>query len=319
VIRPARVRDRGMHGIGAFVSSPPLAWSGWRLGIPGGPDGGQYHGFIGPDSRGFRTANLQEIGPEAPHGEEGPPAPPSSGPWASPWWGGTGLSEGENVSDFVYRSSAELRPRPNASGGANTVRAFQEERTAGFAVAPGNYKALGAVVASPLAPRPTSIVKNYNPLPSGQICPAWGCGPVPFRSFQAVQHGIPMGPGATNKVPQPPPPTYPVVGPTVSGHCPAGQYQDAAGNCTSDWHNPYSLYLPDQSGSPAPAPTVAASTCPTGYTQDPTTGNCYAPGTAPGTGITAWLAGSTTIGGVNIPNALLAGVGGLLVFKMMRK
>jgi len=316
--RPARVLD---HGMGAFVSVPPMAWSGWRLGIPGGPEGGQYHGFIAADSKGFRTADLQEIGSEAPHGQEGPPAPPSYGPWASPWWGGTGLAEGENHSDFVYRSSAELRPRPNASGGANTVHAFQEERTAGFAVAPGNYRALGAVravmPASHAAFGPTSIVKDYAPLPPGRICPAWGCGEVPVQRYQRLH--VPGGSGATNKVPQPPPPTYPVVGPTVSGPCPAGQYQDAAGNCTSDWHNPYSLYLPDQSGSPAPAPTVAANTCPTGYTQDATTGNCYAPGTAPGTGITAWLGGSTTIGGVQIPNALLAGVGALVAFKMMRK
>lgn len=321
--RPARVLDRGM---GAFVAAPPMAWSGWRLGIPGGPEGGQYHGFIAADSKGFRTADLQEIGSEAPHGQEGPPPPPSSGPWASPWWGGTGLAEGENHSDFVYRSSAEIRPRPNASGGANTVRAFQEERTAGFAEAPGNYRALGAVVPPPIPGAPTghgytSVIRTRTPAPGGGfnytpwvsmpgtgpggICPAWGCGPAPTPWRFTV--------------PQPPPPVTPVVAPTVAGPCPAGQYQDAAGNCTSDWHNPYSLYLPDQSGSPAPAPTVAANTCPTGYTQDPTTGNCYAPGTAPGTGITAWLAGSTTIGGINIPNALLAGVGGLLVFKMMRK
>lgn len=286
--RPARVLDRGM---GAFVAAPPLAWSGWRLGIPGGPEGGQYHGFIGPDSKGFRTANLQEIGPEAPHGQEGPPPPPSYGPWASPWWGGTGLAELENHSDFVYRSSAELLPRPNASGGANTVRAFQEERTAGFAEAPGNYRALGAVT-----PR---VIPHVLHMPR-----------VTAPSGTRFMHPT---------VPQPPPPIVPVVAPTVAGPCPAGQYQDAAGNCTSDWHNPYSLYLPDQSGSPAPAPTVAANTCPTGYTQDPTTGNCYAPGTAPGTGITAWLAGSTTIGGVQIPNALLAGVGALFAFKMMRK
>jgi hypothetical protein len=314
MMRPARVR----HGMGAFVAAPPLAWSGWRLGIPGGPEGGQYHGFIAADSKGFRTADLQEIGSEAPHGQEGPPPPPSYGPWASPWWGGTGLAEGENHSDFVYRSSAELRPRPNASGGANTVRAFQEERTAGFAVAPGNYKGLGAMM--PASPRPNAIVR-YNPMPPGRICPAWGCdgprflGPPIHAPGDVLRRFGPM----PHTVPQPPPPTYPVVAPTVAGPCPAGQYQDAAGNCTSDWHNPYSLYLPDQSGSPAPAPSVAANTCPTGYTQDPATGNCYAPGTQPGTGITAWLAGSTTIGGVQIPNALLAGVGALVAFKMMRK
>ena len=327
--RPARVSD----GLGAFVAAPPLAWSGWRLGIPGGPEGGQYHGFIAADSRGFRTSDLQEIGPSAPTGKPGPPPGPSSGPW-SPWWGGTALGEGDTVSDYVYRGPAEIRPRPNASGGTNTVRALQEERSAGYAEAPGNYKALGAVV-SPVVhvPMPIAHLPAQPGLigpESGRICPAWGCGPPPIRQLPVPTTG------ATSTVPQPPPPTTPVVGPVTSPQslCPPGYAQDAAGNCVYDERNPYSLYLPSaDSSSPAPAPTVAASTCPTGYTQDPTTGNCLAPGQCPsgqtadpttglcvaGTGITAWLGSSTTLGGVAIPNALLAAAAALFAMKMMRK
>jgi hypothetical protein len=310
--RPARVSD----GLGAFVAAPPLAWSGWRLGIPGGPEGGQYHGFIAADSKGFRTSDLQEIGPSASAGKPGPPPGPSSGPW-SPWWGGTPLGEGDTVSDYVYRSSAELRPRPNASGGTNTVRALQEERTAGYAEAPGNYRALGA--APPASSGPFAPARMIGPK---QICPAWGCGEPPIHGLPSPYPGPVMGPviGPTSTVPQPPPPTTPVVGPVTSPQslCPPGYAQDAAGNCVYDERNPYSLYLPDSS-SPAPAPTVAASTCPTGYTQDPTTGNCLAPGQTASTGISAWLGESTTIGGIAIPNALLAAAGALFALKMMRK
>ena len=321
--RPARVSD----GLGAFMAAPPLAWSGWRLGIPGGPEGGQYHGFIAADSRGFRTSDLQEIGPSAPAGKPGPPPGPSSGPW-SPWWGGTALGEGDTVSDYVYRSSAELRPRPNASGGTNTVRALQEERTAGYAEAPGNYRALGAVAVTHVPLTPQRIE-----LPGGKICPAWGCGEVPTRFVASSGYTVkqPMSSDFVRAIPgvkaqmvaQPPPPVTPVVGPVTSPQqlCPTGYAQDAAGNCVFDERNPYSLYLPSSdSSSPAPAPTVAANTCPTGYTQDPTTGNCYAPGQAPSTtGISAWLGASTTIGGIAIPNALLAAAGALFAFKMMRK
>lgn len=309
--RPATVRDR----LSGYTAAPPLAWSGWRLGIPGGPQGGQYHGFIAADSKGFRTSNLQEIGPSAPQGQPGPPPHASYGPW-DPNWGGTGLGEGDTVSDYVYRSSAELRPRPNASGGTNTVRAFQEERTAGFAEAPGNYKALGAVVAKTVTTPPTSTVQKFAPQLNRQICPAWGCGSPPLRRVQWNQTG------ATSTTPQPPPPTTPVVAPVTSPQqlCPTGYAQDAAGNCVFDERNAYSLYLPtSDSSSPAPAPTVAASTCPTGYTQDPTTGNCLAPGQTASTGIGAWLGASTTIGGIAIPNALLAAAGALFALKMMRK
>ena len=279
----------GTAGLANYSIAPSLAWSGWRYRIPGGPIGGQYHGFIAPDD------TVDGVGWPAGHDETFRPIDDAAGLGAFPWqgwdetWGGIPLREGETVSDYVYRGPAELRPRPNASGGVHTVRAAQTQRSAGYAVAPGNYRGIGAVQRDPLYFPP-----GTHPSP----CPAWGCyGPPPWLGWT---------------VRQPPPPTAPGPAPTVAGGCPTGQYQDAAGNCTSDWHNPYSLYLPE---SPAPAPTVAANTCPTGYSVD-ANGNCVPAGSTSGVGISSWLSASTQIAGVNIPNVALAGAAALLAFKM---
>jgi hypothetical protein len=48
----------------------------------------------------------------------------------------------------------------------------------------------------------------------------------------------------------------PVDSPQPAATCASPSYVDAAGNCTSDWHNPYSLYLP----AIPPSNTVAAQT-----------------------------------------------------------
>jgi hypothetical protein len=192
-----------------YKEVPPFAWSGWRLSIPGGPVGGQYHGFIGPDS--------SASGWTPPGGTPAPANPPS------PWdhiWGGVALKEGENRSDYVYRSSAEMRPRANASGGANVISAFQTRKTAGYAEAPGNYKGLGAMV---------------------QIPSFYGNG----GGYEAMD--VPAAPGATSTVAQPPapggnpggtlvnysvPPVSPSPSPTVAApanaYLPANQTQPAA-------------------------------------------------------------------------------------------
>jgi len=81
-----------------------------------------------------------------------------------------------------------MRPRPNASGGINVVSAFQTERSAGYAEAPGNYKGVGA-------------------LPIVHYCPQGGdgCGDTPLMI-------VTRGPGATATVTQPPPPAGPGSG-----------------------------------------------------------------------------------------------------------
>lgn len=298
--------------IGAYSTAPLLAWSGWRLRIPGGPVGGQYHGYIASDDI------VDHYGWPAGHDETFRPIDIRQNLGIYPWhrwdsgWHGTPLREGETVSDMVYRSPAELRPRPNASGGINVVRAVQQERTPGYAVAPGNYATLGAL--------PAAFVND-------PVCPAWGCaGP---RFPLSVQTLPPASPAPAPTVSQPPPPTTPqpsptvAIGPAGSNGCGVGQYRDAAGNCTSDWRHPYAMYLPLDTAI-TPAPTVQASTsptgvCPTGYTTD-AYGNCVVAGVAPqGSSITAWLGSSTAIGSVVVPNLVLFGGLLLVAMKFMHK
>lgn len=331
----------------SYSMAPWLAWAGWRLRIPGGPAGGAYHGFIAPDDLVNHAG-----GWPAGHAEIFRPMdnPQNLGiyPW-HPWdtsWVGVPLKEGQTVSDFVYRSPAELRPRPNASGGINVVRGVQYERTPGYAVAPGNYRTLGALPAAFDTPikatiepdcfytggcGPHSAMVRYlgppvaSASPSPKACPAWGCGPPPWTQGPTTQPTLPASPAPGPTVAQPPPPVSPAPAPTVpigpagSSGCPAGEYRDAAGNCTSDWRNPYSMYLPLDAPI-SPSPTVAASTCPTGYTQD-ASGNCLAPGVVSATpassGIMGWLEGSTAIGSYQVPNYLIAAGVGLVAFRMM--
>jgi hypothetical protein len=203
--------------IGAYSKAPPFAWSGWRLSIPGGPEGGQYHGFIGPDSSGWT--------PPGTHPK--PAAQPA--PWDDVW-GGTALKEGQNRSDYVYRSSAEMRPRPNASGGANVVQSFQTEKSAGYAEAPGAYKSLGL-----------SLPPNIVSCPDYDCSPVIGRGPGPcFSPICGTNPGLTTG--ATSTVAQPPapsgtpggtlvpysiPPVSPAPSPVVTA--PAGAYLPSNG------------------------------------------------------------------------------------------
>jgi len=278
-----------------YRSAPNFAWAGWRLRVPGGPVGGEYHGYL---------AGIQ---PEA-------------------VWGGIPLHEGETLSDHVYRSPAEVRPRANASGGTNVIRSYQTLRTPGYAEAPGNYKDLGGLglmapdgqpgrtfAPGTVAPgastgRPRVPIRQDGDSVVRQpfdhnICPTWGCGPVPPQWYSA--------PGPTATVPQPPPPTVPVVSNSVSDPTctQPGYFRDAAGNCTNDWHNPYSLYLPNY----GPSPTVAAS--PSDYL--PSQGQTV-PGITPAaTGsFTDWLSEQTIVPGV--ANQWILAGGGLLAFLLLK-
>lgn len=292
----------------AYTKLPDhLAWSGWRLRIPGGPHGGQYHGFIAPDSSyGSWPAGRSEIGyePDQWESSSGPSVPPGAGSSAGPWspnWGGTALKEGEDHSDYVYRSTAEMRPRPNASGGAHVVRGMQRRKSAGYAVAPGNYRGLGAMMYDgaglapgySIAPRPIAPVRPALPAPS-PIGPAY---PIVGTTFYSPpSYGPPspiryLGPplqapgstGATAIVSQPPPPGYPVSSPAVP-----------------IWSAPPI--------SPAPSPTVDA--LPSDYL--PSQGQ-YVPGVTPILPTTTpspvldWLQSDTIITGV--PNWIIAAGG----------
>lgn len=291
--------------LAGYTAAPFNAWSGWRLRIPGGPIGGQYHGYIASDDI------VDGVGWPAGHDETFRPTPSEelralggipSQPWDSVW-GGIPLDEGENVSDYVYRSTAELRPRPNASGGTNVVRGMQTRRSPGFSIAPGNYRGLGMMYETPI-------------IEAGP----WGAGPVPARTWFPPYFPRPIGRpvppirlappsnGATSVVNQPPPPSpTPAPAPSVSNP----GYVDAAGNYTTDWHNPYVLYLPQ---SPRPAPTVAAS--PEDFL--PAQGQPLDTSAPASPSIGDWFSQSSLISG--LPNwGVLAGgaVGAFLVSRMM--
>ncbi len=111
--------------IGAYITVPAFAYSGWRLTIPGGPAGGHYKGFTHTESAGT------DIPPEDQYEQDRE----------------DGISSHDAVHSSlrnprgVYRSSAEVPPRPNASGAAMTYRGFQTERHAGTSVAPGSFPA----------------------------------------------------------------------------------------------------------------------------------------------------------------------------------
>jgi len=177
-------------------------WPGWRARLPGGPlDGKQQHGYLAAT---VDPANWHQSEPNFPgHG--------SAAPWDNTW-GGTGLDAGENLSDYVYRSSAEMRPRANANGGANTVFSLQTRKTAGYAVAPGNYRGLGRM----------GINMVLCPMVSGGNEPGCGAGPpmsvVQFGpgATNIVAQPAPTSPAPTNLTPWTVPPVSPQPSPTVS-------------------------------------------------------------------------------------------------------
>lgn len=242
----SRVRMPGFHG---YSSSPDFAWSGWRYRIPGGPVGGQYHGFIGPDS----AKSWQAGGGGWPFGpselSEGPQIRPSGhsqlpqqgtskGPWEKQW-GGTAFREGQTHSDYVYRSPGETRPRPNASGGTNVIRGQQTQKAAGYSEAPGNYKALGAVPSGIPVGQSIAVRRPYGLMPGESTGVArfpnggvdrWA--PMYGPDYQPATTIPNSSTGATSTVLQPAPATQ------------TPQY-------VVPWTTP--------PVSPAPAPTVAAS------------------------------------------------------------
>jgi hypothetical protein len=186
-----------------------------------------------------------------------------------------------------YRGPAELEPRATADGQYNRV----------------SLGRLGAVPANMGPIEPIYGGPRFLGPPMPRMCPAWGCGGPPWQHF--IAPGIP---GTTSIVDQPPP-LPPGSAPIVSGVCGPGQYRDAAGNCTTDWHNPYSLYLPNP-----PAPTVAAPT-PLSLAQPGTTLDSTGASTTVATG--SWFTDPTQELISGVPNWGLVAAAGAL-FLMMR-
>lgn len=166
----------------SYRRTEPLAWAGWRLKNAGEPPGGQYHGYL--------------AGPSGPV------------PWQNVW-GGTGFPEGTTPSDFVYRSPGEVRPRANASGGANVIRGEQERRNVGYSVVPGDYRnsrsGLGAAEFVPTMPNrmprgffgPDPIVVSGG---ATVAAPTSGPTPTPGPVNTVAQQGPPFGPWSTYRV-----------------------------------------------------------------------------------------------------------------------
>lgn len=323
----SRVRMPGrLHGV---TKAPDFAWSGWRLKIPGGPEGGQYHGYIAPDStqsweggQGGWPGGRSEIaeGPQKrPSGHSLLPGQGSSyGPWDKEW-GGTAFTGGQTHSDHagkeIYRSPSEMRPRANASGGVNTIFGDQEEATAGFAEAPGNYRGLGyadlGMMINPAARIPLSPVG---------VMPTY---PVP-RPPQALVPPIPASPPQQYLGP----PVRVVVGPDMQpipyypGPTMIPSYGSGATNVVAQPSpsTPGPIAVVQWTAppvSPTPAPVVTAT--PADYM--PSQGQVIdglTPGTpsAPSTGTTfsEWLSESTIFPSIQNQWVVL---GALAAFLMM--
>ncbi len=217
------------NGMGSYGAIPPLAYAGWRLSLPGSPRGGQYHGYLGN---------------------------------ASPW---DFANPGSYSPAGIFRSPGEVPPSANANKVTNIVSEPHAVQRVGQAEVPGalgmmpmyrmddadivrlpnRVSPVPPIVARPPITPPVVISPTPHPIPF----------PVPARTPVVTQPPtttIPTtGTGATSKVTQPPPAS---PAPTSMVCDQGSMYKDAAGNWTCDWHNPYSLYLPQ------PSPVVAADT-----------------------------------------------------------
>jgi len=93
--------------------------------VPGGPAGGHYKGFTHTQAAGTDILPQDQYEQDREDGMSSHDAV-----HASP-----------RNPRGVYRSSAEVPPRPNASGAAMTYRGYQTQRDAGTSVAPGSFPA----------------------------------------------------------------------------------------------------------------------------------------------------------------------------------
>lgn len=236
--------------LGAYTQAPPLAFAGWRLRLGGNPPGGQYHGYLGAE---HRVDERVSLGP-------------------SPW---DFFNPGETDVNGIYRSPGETPPSANPNREMNTIVVPHTRRRAGYAVVPGAYSHLGMMF-DPCAQVPAqyraSCSASPYEIPDGPTAPAPTPAPAPRPVFPVipisnVRYATPYfvragiySTGSTQSVLQPPPAESPSPAPSVqNAPPPPTMYRDAAGNLTSDWHNPYSLYLPE-GVQIQPSPIVNANT-----------------------------------------------------------
>lgn len=196
--------------LAAYRGADAFAYPGWRLTVPGGPAGGHYKGFTHTQAAG--TTILPEDQYELDRSD--------------------GMSSHDTVYASrrnprgIYRSSAEVPPRANASGKAHVYRSFQTQRHAGTSVAPGSFPAdyfqtneddvlslaqnapkylnpeamlaqnLFGLGALPIADGGGSEMIRY----PGVTCPSWGCGAPPTPTIlrpNTTMCPLVMPPGST--------------------------------------------------------------------------------------------------------------------------
>jgi hypothetical protein len=219
--------------IGAYHTVKDFAYPGWRLTVPGGPAGGHYKGFT----------HTQAAGTDIPPNDQ----------YEQDREDGMSSHDAVHASPRnprgVYRSSAEVPPRPNASGSAMTYRGYQTQRHPGTSVAPGSFPAdyfetpedlflkglaevvslegLGAVqimdgnvLVAPFQARPAQACAPVDVMVRGSHWDAVNCRWVrDFPGAYPITHPIPPATGATSVVnqpsasplPPPPSPSVPVV------------------------------------------------------------------------------------------------------------
>jgi len=232
--------------IGAYQSVPAFAYPGWRLSVPGGPAGGHYKGFTHTQAAGT------DIPPQDQYEQD--------------------REDGMSSHDLahatmrnprgVYRSSAEVPPRPNASGYAHTYRSFQTRRHPGTSVAPGSFPAdfvvsdedaflarFGPHGLGVMLPREAlfdgggGLIGPYDP---GSV------GPIVRGPFQYAGSATATAPPVAAPVPARP---NVCTTPSVT---PNGQHWEVAGvdsfGCTF-----YNL-VPDAAAAPPPAPPQTGAT-----------------------------------------------------------
>ena len=253
--------------LAAYRGADAFAYPGWRLTVPGGPAGGHYKGFTHTQAAG--TTILPEDQYELDRGD--------------------GMSSHDTVYASrrnprgIYRSSAEVPPRANASGKAHVLRSFQTQRHAGTSVAPGSFPAdyfqtneddvLSLAQNAPKYLNPEAVLAQnlfglgameIMPYRAGVECPAWGCGAPPTPTIlrpNTTACPLVMPPGSTcvdgqivygsEAPPVAPIASLPVTGATSSVAQPAPTPTPAP-------PSPSVYYTPPPI-SPTPAPIVATN------------------------------------------------------------
>ena len=280
-----------------------FAEPGWRLTVPGGPPGGHYKGFTHSESAGTDLLPQDQYEQDREDGMSSHDL----------------VHATQRNPRGVYRSAAEVPPRPNASGSAMTYRGFQTKRHAGTSVAPGSFPAdffetledaflEGADSGLGLL-RYEANGGDYYPIRSSIriIGPYDDSGPV-LPGPPVLWHTPSPGPTSVvaqppaTPLPLPPAPSVPVVSAPPISPAPAPV---VATNQVVPLNDGSWLNL--STGTIVPASAVV---------QNPATGQMSAPSSGPVSGAMSWLEEKTIFSA--FPNwGVIAG--GLLLASMMFK